>query len=148
MRKRGVLQLALQLNFWIVKDTCNSLYLYIVSVNKHIAWVVELQLTIYMVQFIATQLQLNQNNSFSTTIQFHYNYIHDVMLTSLNVIHLLKFNMWHYEDFWTFSFQNINLYRPFWLLMMVCDYDTWHNKKIATWHIDCILEYIYIYFSN
>jgi hypothetical protein len=52
-----------------------------------------------MVQLIATQLQLSQNNSFSTIIQFRYNYIHDVMLMSLIVIHLLKFNMWHYEDF-------------------------------------------------
>jgi len=48
---------------------------------------------------VATQLQFNQNNSFSTIIQFHSNYTHDVMLTSLIVIHLLKSNMWHYEDF-------------------------------------------------
>jgi hypothetical protein len=26
--KKGVLQLALQLNFWVAKDICNSLYLY------------------------------------------------------------------------------------------------------------------------
>jgi hypothetical protein len=38
----GVLQLALQLNSWIVKDTCNSLYLYIVSSNRQIAWVAKL----------------------------------------------------------------------------------------------------------
>jgi hypothetical protein len=43
-------------------------------------------------------LQLNQNNSFSTTIQLHYNYTHDVMLMSLIVIHALKFNIWHYEN--------------------------------------------------
>jgi hypothetical protein len=57
-------------------------------------------------QFIATQLQFSQNNSLSTTIQFHYNYTHDVILTSLIVIHLLKSNMWYYEDFWRsiFSF--------------------------------------------
>jgi hypothetical protein len=53
-------------------------------------------------QLITTQLQFHQNNSFSTTMQFHYNYTHDVMLTSLNVIHLLKFETWHYADFWTF----------------------------------------------
>jgi hypothetical protein len=70
----GVLQLALQLNFWVVEDTCNSLYLYAMSVNKQVAWIVELQLIIYMVQFIATQLQFNQNNSFSITIQLHDNY--------------------------------------------------------------------------
>jgi hypothetical protein len=60
---------------------------------------VELQLTIYMVQLIVIQLQLSQNNLFSTTMQFHYNYTHDVMLISLIVIHLLKFGMWHYEKF-------------------------------------------------
>jgi hypothetical protein len=54
-----------------------------------------------MVQFITIPLQLNQNNLFSTTMQFYNNYTHDVMLTSLIVIHLLKSNMWHYEEFWT-----------------------------------------------
>jgi hypothetical protein len=52
-------------------------------------------------QFIAIQLQLCQNNSFSTTMQLYYNYTHDVMLMSLIIIHLLQFDMWHYEDFWT-----------------------------------------------
>jgi hypothetical protein len=52
-------------------------------------------------QLIAIQLQLNQNNSFSTIIQCRYNYIHDVMLTSLLVIHLLNFDTWHFEDFST-----------------------------------------------
>jgi len=70
----GVLQLALQLNFWVVKGTCNSLYLYTMSVNRQVAWIVELQLIVYTVQFIATQLQFNQNNSFSITIQLHNNY--------------------------------------------------------------------------
>jgi hypothetical protein len=78
MRKRGVLQF----------DICNSLYLYAMNSNGQVAWVTKLQLTVYMVQLIATQLQLNQNNSFSTTIQLHYNYTHGVMLTSLIVIHL------------------------------------------------------------
>ncbi len=44
-------------------------------------------------------MQLNQNNSFSTIIQLYYNYTHDGMLMSLIVIHLLKSNMWDYEDF-------------------------------------------------
>jgi hypothetical protein len=30
----GVLQLPLQLNIWIAPNTCNSLYLYIMNVNK------------------------------------------------------------------------------------------------------------------
>jgi len=37
MKKNGVLQLTLQLNFWIALDTCNSLYLYIVSENWQVA---------------------------------------------------------------------------------------------------------------
>jgi hypothetical protein len=57
-----------------------------------------------MVQLIKTQLQLSQNNSFSTTMQFHYNYAHDVMLMSLIIIHLLKSDTWHYEGFWTLIF--------------------------------------------
>jgi hypothetical protein len=32
MKKRGILQLALQLNFWVAMTTCNSLYFYIVKV--------------------------------------------------------------------------------------------------------------------
>jgi len=43
---------------------------------------------IYIVQLIVIPLQLCQNNSFSITMQFHYNYTRDVMLTSLIVIHL------------------------------------------------------------
>jgi len=61
----------------------------------------ELQLTKYMAQLITTQLQFNQNNSFSTTMQLHYNYTHDAILMSLIIIHILKSNMWHYEDFST-----------------------------------------------
>ncbi len=104
LRKKVVLQLVLQFNFWVVEDICNSLYLYVMSANEQFAWVAQLQLTIYTMQFIVTQLQLSQNNSFSTSIQFHYNYTLDIMLTSLIIIHLLKSNMWHYEDFWTFFF--------------------------------------------
>jgi hypothetical protein len=45
--------------------------------------------------------ELCQNNSFLTTMQLHYIYTHNVVLMSLIVIHPLKFDMWHYEDFWT-----------------------------------------------
>jgi hypothetical protein len=47
----------------------------------------------------ATQSQLNQNNSFSTFMQHHYIYTHDVNMTSLIIIHLLKIDTWHYDDF-------------------------------------------------
>jgi len=43
-----------------------------------------------MVQLIATPLQFNQNNSFSTIIQLNYNYTYDVILTSLIVIPFIK----------------------------------------------------------
>jgi hypothetical protein len=45
----------------------------------------------------ATQLQLSQNDLFSTMMQLHDNCTHDVMFTSLIVIHLFKFDTWHYE---------------------------------------------------
>jgi hypothetical protein len=70
---------------------------------EKIALIAKLQLTIYIVQFIEIQLQLNQNNSFSTTIQFHHNYTHDVILMSLIIIHLLKFNMWNMKTFGHFK---------------------------------------------
>jgi hypothetical protein len=44
---------------------------------------------------------------FSTIMQLHYNYTHNVMLTSLIVIHLLKYDMWHYEDLWTYFLKKI-----------------------------------------
>jgi len=47
--KKDVLQLALQLNFWITKDTCNSLYLYVVNANGQVVWIAKLQLTAYTV---------------------------------------------------------------------------------------------------
>jgi hypothetical protein len=53
--------------------------------------------SLYMVQFIVVQLQLSQNNSFSTTMQF----IITTPMMSLIVIHALKSSMWHYEVFWT-----------------------------------------------
>ncbi len=140
MKKRGVLQLALQLNFWVAKYICKSLYLYVVNVNSQVAWIVELQFTVYMVQFITTQLQLNVNNSFSINMQLHYNYTHDVMLTSLIVIHLLKFDMWHYEVFGQFFFWNIDLHGPLWFLMMDKKCDMWHNTNNCHMVYYCILE--------
>ncbi len=58
-------------NFWVVEDTCNLLYFYVVSANEQVAWVVELQLNYNSIK-----------KSFKTTMQFHYNYTHDVVLTS------------------------------------------------------------------
>jgi hypothetical protein len=38
-KKRDDLQLALQLCFWVAMTTCNSLYLYLMSVFGQITWV-------------------------------------------------------------------------------------------------------------
>ncbi len=75
----------------------NSLYFYIVSVIWQVAWVARV-VTHYI--YNAIWLQLCQNNSFSTTMQLHYNYNHNVMLMLLIFIHPLKFDTWHYENFW------------------------------------------------
>jgi hypothetical protein len=125
MRKRGVLQF----NFWVVNDICISLYLYIVGVNGQITWTAKLQLTIYTMQLIVIQLQLNQNNLFSTIMQLHYSHTHGAMLTSLIVMHLLKFDMWHYKKIWTY----LNFFSKYWspwsiiLLMMVQNCDMWNT---------------------
>jgi hypothetical protein len=56
MKKKGVLQLALQLNFLVVEDIYNSLFLYVVSANGQFTWVAKLQFIIYTVQLNATPL--------------------------------------------------------------------------------------------
>jgi hypothetical protein len=75
--KNGCFATSLATQFWVAPDICNSLYLYTVSANKQVAQVARFQFIVYMVQFIVTQLQLCQNNSFSTTMQFHYNCTHE-----------------------------------------------------------------------
>jgi len=84
--KKKVLQVTLQL---IVFLHCDC--------YQKVAWLAKLQLVVYMVQFIVTQLQLCWNHSFSTIMQLHYNYNHNVMLTLIIFIHPLKFDTWHYK---------------------------------------------------
>jgi hypothetical protein len=82
------------------------------SANGQIAWIAKLQLIVYMIQLIATmskQLIFN-------IMQLHYNYTHDVMLMSLIVIHLLKFDIWNYEIFW-------KIYFLFEILISIVHYD-------------------------
>jgi hypothetical protein len=69
--------MGLQLHFWVAHVIWNSPY---IKCNS---------------------LQLYQNNSFSIIMQLYYNYTHDVMIMSWIVIHVLKFDMWHYETFQT-----------------------------------------------
>jgi hypothetical protein len=68
MRKKGVLQLVLQLNFGVANDTYNSLYLYVVRANKQVAWIKKLQLTVYIMWFIATQSEQFIFNYYATPL--------------------------------------------------------------------------------
>jgi hypothetical protein len=103
MKKKDVLQLALQLNFWVALDIlAHRIYTLWVLSNK-LQKLQRLQFIIYMVQLITTQLQLYRNNSFSTLMHLPYNYNHNVMLMS-SFIHPPKFNTWHYENIsWFFK---------------------------------------------
>ncbi len=103
-----------------------------------------LQLTVYMVQFIITQLWVCRNNSCSTTMQPPYEYNHNVMLMSF-FIHPSNFNTWHYEDFLRF-FWNIDIHHPLWLFLLN-GFGLWHvaQSKIAMWNINWIWKQIYMY---
>jgi hypothetical protein len=58
--KDCVLQLALQFNFWVIEDTCNTLYLYVVSVTGQVAWVVthHIYVTIHCDSIVTLSKQL------------------------------------------------------------------------------------------
>jgi hypothetical protein len=100
MRKRGVLLLTLQLNL-----SCKGHFQLTIFIchecQRTSCMNCRVVIHSYTMQLITTQLQLYQNNSVPTTMQLHYNCTHDVMLMSLIVIHLLKFDTWHYEIFLT-----------------------------------------------
>jgi hypothetical protein len=49
--------------------TCNSTYFYVVSAITQIAWIVELQLIVYMVQFIVTTPKPLIFNYYITSLQ-------------------------------------------------------------------------------
>ncbi len=143
MKKKGVLQLALQLNFWIALNICNSLFLYIMNDIRQVARVVTH--CIYTMQLITTQLQLCRNNSFSITMQLPYDYNHNVMLMSF-FIYPSIFNTWHYEDF-LWCFWNIDIHHPLWLFVLWWSWIMTHGTiKNRHSHIHWILETnIYIY---
>jgi hypothetical protein len=120
--KKGVLQLALQLNFWVASDTYNSPYIQ------------------------CNSIQLCHNNVFSSIMQLPYDYIHNVMLTSF-FIHPSKFNMRHYEDFSWFFLKywypsSIMIIRFQWSWIMT-------HGIIKSFHVAYYLKfgnkYIYIY---
>jgi hypothetical protein len=75
MEKKGVLQLALQLNFSLTLNTCNSSYLYVISVIRQVAKVTRIAIhCIYgathynSLQPIATLLQQRLFNYYATPL--------------------------------------------------------------------------------
>jgi hypothetical protein len=111
---------------------CNSIFeLHPTLATYHIytLWMLldklqELQLIVYTMQFITTQLQLFHNNSFSNIMQLPYDYNHNIMLTSF-FIHPSKFNTWQYKDFLWFK-KNIAIHCPLWLFILDC---------LGLWHV-------------
>jgi hypothetical protein len=87
-----------------------------------------------------TLVQLYRNNFFSTTMQFPYDYNHNVMFTSF-FIHSSKFNTWHYEKNLVIFFWNIDIHHPLWFCILG-GFTLWHmaQSKVATWHINWILK--------
>jgi hypothetical protein len=94
---------------------------------QKVARLAKLQPIVYTVQIIATQLQLCQNHSFSTTMQLHYNYNHNVILTLVIFIHP-SIKIWHMALWKKFDLKKFDLHHLLWLLM-VQNYDMWHNLK-------------------
>ncbi len=102
-----------------------------------------LQLIVYIVQLIRTQLQLCCNNSFPTTMQFPYDYNHNVTLMSF-FIHPSNFNI-IMKIFCDFFGILISIIHYDYLFQMVLDYDMWHNQKLPRVILIEIWKYIYIY---
>jgi hypothetical protein len=120
-KKRGVLQLDFQLNFWVTLDTFNSSYLYTMSVIEQVARVAT--------HHIYGAIHYNSITTLSQQLFFNYyvtpyDYNHNVMLTSF-FIHPSKFNTWHYEDFLWF-FWNIDIHCPLWLFVL---------DGLGLWHV-------------
>jgi hypothetical protein len=140
MRKIGVLQLTLQLSFWIVMTICNSIFElqwpfathYISTLWMLLDKLHELQKLLDSSYIQCNSLQLNCNFVRTIPLQLLCNFLdynHNVMLTSF-FIHSSKFNTWNYENFGGF-FWNIDIHHPLWLFILDgLDYHTWQNRKL------------------
>jgi len=117
MRKKGVLQLALQLNVFIRYECYWTSYKNCKSCNSS--------------YIQCNSLQLCHNNFFSTIMHLPHDYNNNIMLTSF-FIHPSNFNTWHYKDF-SWFFKNIDIHHPLWLFIL--DYlGLWHmaQSKVTT----------------
>ncbi len=146
MKKKGVLQLALQLNFWVASNTCNSPYLYIMSVIEQVVTIAKVAIHhIYDAIHYNSITTLSQQ--FFSTMQLPYDYNHNVMLMSFSSIHqnLTHGTMRIVCDFFEILISIIHYDYSF---DMVLDYDTWHNPKLPH---DILIEFwkqIYICIST
>jgi hypothetical protein len=128
IRKHGVLELTLQLNFWVAFDTWNSPYI----------WCNSLQFNYNFVT--TTWFQLLSISPMTTIIMscwHHFSSIHQILTHgTMKIFH---------NFFW-----NINIHCPLWLFILY-GFGLGHlaQSKVITWHINWILEtkklYIYIY---
>jgi hypothetical protein len=118
--KRGVLQLDLQLSFWVAMTNCNSLYFYTNECYKTSCMSCKrCNLTCIQSHYGAPHC-----NWVVTTMQFPYDYNYNVTLTSF-FIQSSKFNTWHYEDVLVNFFWNINIHCPLWLFILN-GFRLWH----------------------
>jgi hypothetical protein len=144
MKKTIVLQLALQFNFWVALDNCNSPYLYIVSVIKQVAIVATVVIhRIYSAthyNFVTTTpFQLLCNFPMITIIMSCWHHFSSI---NQNLTHGTM-KIFH-DCFW----KNIDIHRPLWLFILD-GFGLWHGAKVATWHINWILETnIYMYLGR
>jgi len=145
MRKRGVLQFTLQLNFWVASDTCNSLYLYVMSAIGQVTRVAR----------IAT------HRIYSAT---HYNFVIIILFQVLCKSPMITIIMscWHHFSsihqnlicgilfYFSWFFWNIDIHCPLWLFVLD-GLGLWRvaQSKVAKWHSNWILETnIYMYLGR
>jgi len=109
MRKKGVLQLALQLNFWNVLDTYNSSYI----------WCNSLELNYNFVTTTPFELLCNSPMiKITMSCWHHFSSIYQSLTNG---------TMKTFHDFFEIL---ICIIHYDYLFNMVLDYDTWHNQKL------------------
>jgi hypothetical protein len=138
--KKECFATSLVTHFWVVEDTCNSLYLYVVSVNGQVAWVAKFQLTIYALQFIITESKQVTFNYYATPLQLYTPWCHVDVINCHPCIKIWHVTLWNFLDK-LFSFWNIDLHRSLWLLTMVWNYEMWHNRN-------CHMAYFVVFWKK
>jgi hypothetical protein len=134
---KGVLQLALQLSFLGCNDDlqltiflhCECYQINYKNYNSPYIWSNSLQFNCNSITFLSKQLIFNYcaiplqllPKCHTNATNFH---------PSIKILHMA---LWRFLDFF---FLSIDVHHLLWLLMMVWNYEMWHNKKIVKWHIN------------